>query len=329
MVTIKNGVGSFVAGLVGAAALCAPTDMGADLSAGWSAMAVHAESDPATGCPPVPSPANSGGRPLAARLEFTQRDGPERPVSSVAMHRIGGTERSAPSDPRPEQSADVARTLPASAAPATVRAMPSEPKLSLAAIRALQRELKRHGCYAGALDGDWGPASRYAAATFTAAVNAKLAVDQPNEFLLALARQHRGAACQQTSNIKTASTTHRWRATVATNGASDPGIDRPATTDVSAYAPRLTSPPRIVRANGTHPTVDLTERHEMPPAPAGEMDRGTKMALGAQPAERSSEPDPVTRDRASRQERRAAARKRASRQRWKRQVYQSVNLSGS
>jgi hypothetical protein len=117
-------------------------------------------------------------------------------------------------------------------------------------------------------------------------------------------------------------------------------LSAPPTANVSAYAPRLTGPPRIVRANGAHPTVDLTEVPEMSLPPSGEMDRGRQMALGAEASEPPSEPNPVTRDRASQRKRDAArraaarnrqrqARKRASRQRWKRQVYHGVNLSGS
>jgi hypothetical protein len=215
------------------------------------------------------------------------------------------------------------------------------PKVSAATIRALQQELTRHDCYAGVVDGDWGPASRYAAAIFTAAVNAKLPVDQPSEFLLALSRQHQGPVCQQPGSITTASTTQRWHATVTPAGLPDRDVEPSPRSNVSAYAPRLTSPPRIVRANGDHPTVDLTDVPEMPLPPSGETDRGTRMALGAVPTTRQrSEPEAITRDRISQQKRdaarRAAARdrqrqasKRPSQSRWMRQVVQGVNLSGS
>jgi hypothetical protein len=239
--------------------------------------------------------------------------------------------------------ADAPATLPASAAPpvliSTRMSVPAAPA-SVATIHALQRELKRLGCYSGQIDGEWGPTSRYAAATFVKAVNAKLPVDKPDEALLALASYHQGAACQRTSNITTASTTQVWLATVTTTGLPDRGVERSSTALASPYAPRLTRPPRIVRASGAHLVVDLTEVPEMPVPPSGEIDQRTQMALGAEPSASPSEMTSATRDRGSQQKRDAArrvaarnrqlrARKRASRERWMRQVVQSVNLSGS
>ena len=239
--------------------------------------------------------------------------------------------------------ADAPATLPASAAPpvliSTRILVPAAPA-SVATIRALQRELKRLGCYIGQIDGEWGPTSRYAAATFVKALNAKLPVDKPDEALLSLARYHQGAACQRSSNITTASTTQGWRASVTTTGLLDRGVERSSTALASPYALRLTRPPRIVRASGAHLVVDLTEVPEMPLPPSGGIERRTQMALGAQPFASPSELNSVTRDRSSQQARdagrRAAARnrqgqvrKRASRQRWMRQVVQSINLSGS
>ena len=238
---------------------------------------------------------------------------------------------------------DAPATLPASAAPPVLISssmlVPAASE-SVATIRALQRELKRLGCYSGQLDGEWGPTSRYAAATFVKAVNAKLPVDKPDEALLSLARYHQGAACQRRSNITTASTTQGWRASVTTIGLPDRGVERSSTALASPYARRLTRPPRIIRASGAHPVVDLTEVPEMPLPPSGEIDQRTQMALGAEPSASPSELNSVTRDRNSQQKRDAArraaarnrqrqARKRASRQRWMRQVVQSINLSGS
>ena len=78
----------------------------------------------------------------------------------------------------------------------------------------------------------------------------------------------------------------------------------------------------------------------MPLPPPGETDQGTQMALGVEPPnEQRSEANSVTRDstsqrkreatrRAAASNRRSQTRKRPSRQRWKRQVFQSINLSG-
>ena len=62
-------------------------------------------------------------------------------------------------------------------------------------VRNIQRELKRVGCYAGDVDGDWGPGSRRAMVNFTDRVNASLPVDHPDFILLTLLRGHSGAAC--------------------------------------------------------------------------------------------------------------------------------------
>ncbi|MFV0369099.1 MAG: hypothetical protein ACK5KM_11630 [Hyphomicrobiaceae bacterium] len=62
-------------------------------------------------------------------------------------------------------------------------------------IRDLQAELKRVGCYAGNIDGDWGPGSRYAASSFLRKVNATLPIRNPDYILLSLVRGHPDRAC--------------------------------------------------------------------------------------------------------------------------------------
>jgi hypothetical protein len=342
MVTIRESVLSVVAAAVGMTALCVPTDMGTDLSKPGAHTAAPTEINPGVQSEPVLSPANEGAKPLAARLEFTQRGLLDPTALPVGRDTKGDAVQSAPPDRRLNRLGDVPTTLPASTAPPVfLSTMLEAPKMSGAAIRALQRELTRHGCYSSEIDGDWGPASRYAAAALIEAVNAKLPVDQPSEFLLALSRQHQGPVCEQPGSITTASTTQRWHATVTPPGPPDRGVERSPTATVLAYAPRLTSPPRIVRANGAHPMVDLAEVPEMPLSPPDDMDQGARMALGADPSEaQRSELEAITRDRISRQKRDAArraaarsrqgqARKRTSQPRWMRQVVQSVNLSGS
>ncbi len=65
-------------------------------------------------------------------------------------------------------------------------------------IRSIQRELKRVGCYAGDVDGDWGPGSRRAIIGFTDRVNATLPTAQPDFILLTLLQGHQGTACGRT-----------------------------------------------------------------------------------------------------------------------------------
>ena len=61
--------------------------------------------------------------------------------------------------------------------------------------RDLQRELKRVGCYAGRIDGNWGSGSKTAMFTFMDRVNAALPVDEPDYILLTLLKAHAAASC--------------------------------------------------------------------------------------------------------------------------------------
>ncbi|MCB1521221.1 MAG: hypothetical protein KDJ37_11695 [Hyphomicrobiaceae bacterium] len=61
--------------------------------------------------------------------------------------------------------------------------------------RHIQRELKRVGCYAGDVDGDWGPGSKRAMAGFLERVNATLPADNPDYVLLSLVQGHADQAC--------------------------------------------------------------------------------------------------------------------------------------
>ena len=337
MLTIKNVIGSAVAGTVGVIALFVPSNIGADLSTTGIDPPVHAKTNPVVRCEPTHSVARKESKPLAAQLKTPRAGSTEAKTQDLRTNLKASASPPEPASRRREQQATPPTTLPASAAPPVFwSTTPVAPKLSIAAARALQRELTRHGCYAGDIDGDWGPASRYAAATFIQAVNAKLPIDQPDSILLALVRGHQGPACTQGSGIITASTTPIRRLAVTTDASPDRSVELPPTSSVSPYAPPLGSAPRIVRENGMRPTTDLTE---MPRLPPGEIDQGTRMALGvAPPSAPGSQPASVTRNRTSQQKRdaRAAARnpqrqtrKQASPKRWKRQVLQSVNLSGS
>jgi hypothetical protein len=69
------------------------------------------------------------------------------------------------------------------------------PRDTEALIREIQRQLKRVGCYDGALDGKWSPQLRTAIKAFADQVNAKLPVDRPDYILLRLTAAHEGRAC--------------------------------------------------------------------------------------------------------------------------------------
>jgi hypothetical protein len=92
------------------------------------------------------------------------------------------------SDPVP-----AALSTPPATPPAAYR--PIDPTDHAAIARALQRELKRVGCYQGEITGVWTTSSRMAMKTFNERVNATLPVDNPDPVLLSLVQGHRDRAC--------------------------------------------------------------------------------------------------------------------------------------
>jgi hypothetical protein len=72
---------------------------------------------------------------------------------------------------------------------------PIDPEDKVALARALQRELKRVGCYAGDVSGVWTASSRMAMKTFVERVNAALPTDNPDPVLLSLVQGHQERVC--------------------------------------------------------------------------------------------------------------------------------------
>jgi hypothetical protein len=69
------------------------------------------------------------------------------------------------------------------------------PRDTEALVREIQRQLKRVGCYDGAVNGKWSPQLRTASKAFAERVNAKLPLDRPDYVLLRLTEAHEGRAC--------------------------------------------------------------------------------------------------------------------------------------
>ena len=61
--------------------------------------------------------------------------------------------------------------------------------------RELQKELKRVGCYAGELNGEWTTSTRHAMSAFAERVNARLPTEQPDNILLALVQGYPTKVC--------------------------------------------------------------------------------------------------------------------------------------
>ena len=99
-----------------------------------------------------------------------------------------------------DSSPPVAKTiaLPSQRASA-VQAASAGPQMDrLALTKELQRQLKRTGCYDGAIDGVWTPRTRRSMNAFIHRVNAKLPADQPDYILLAMLQSHQDNACRPT-----------------------------------------------------------------------------------------------------------------------------------
>jgi hypothetical protein len=240
---------------------------------------------------------------------------------------------------------DAPRSLPASAAPSALAAKPAWVRdgrsASDATIRSLQGELKRLGCYDGPIDGDWGPASHFAAAKFTRAVNAALPTDAPDEALLALSRQYAGPACNglATSDIVTAATKPAWQANVTpagTTAAPGPTVGTRADDPAQAHSPaQATTAPRVVRTDGSlYAPSTTTEEPSMalgvdPTTTAALSAASTGSITGGSDARLES---PTTRPRLVRpaeQRAKRSSRGRASRKHWTQRAFQTMNLDGS
>ena len=103
----------------------------------------------------------------------------------------------APSEPETAEIATVVVTVPkrqetAAKAPTAPAARPTTPG---ELTRALQRELRRVGCYDGELNGGWTPDTRKAMKAFMSRVNAAMPVEQPDSILLSLVQGHGDRAC--------------------------------------------------------------------------------------------------------------------------------------
>lgn len=79
------------------------------------------------------------------------------------------------------------------AAPKVAAPLDSRSRVELA--RAIQSELKRVGCYGGAIDGSWGAASKRAMVAFIERVNASLPLGEPDDILLLLVKSHAPGTC--------------------------------------------------------------------------------------------------------------------------------------
>jgi hypothetical protein len=80
-------------------------------------------------------------------------------------------------------------------APVTSVSRVAIPKDQDALARELQKELRRVGCYDGAVNGSWTPATQRAMKTFTDRVNASLPIDKPDPILYVMVKGQSDQIC--------------------------------------------------------------------------------------------------------------------------------------
>lgn len=71
----------------------------------------------------------------------------------------------------------------------------ADPDANRVLTRSIQQELRRVGCYQGAIDGNWSDSTRDAMMAFNERLNAKLPSSAPDYILLTMLQGHPGSAC--------------------------------------------------------------------------------------------------------------------------------------
>lgn len=150
---------------------------------------------------PRADPAAGNGRTFSPHTPLLATVEPpgSRPAATIAVARAV-----VPAVEAPVQTATGSSVVTGSIAHAGQPATAQAPRGSTNAsadmsrdelVRNLQRELKRVGCYAGDVDGDWGTGSKRAMLAFTDRVNASLPVEQPDFILLTLLKGQSPGVC--------------------------------------------------------------------------------------------------------------------------------------
>jgi hypothetical protein len=109
-------------------------------------------------------------------------------IAAYSYYSRGGTGEPVYTAPRPS-------SVPAPYTPKASGPEAIAPDDLAGLARALQRELKRVGCYNGEISGVWTTSSRLAMKTFVERVNAALPIDKPDPVLLSLVQGYRERAC--------------------------------------------------------------------------------------------------------------------------------------
>ena len=150
-------------------------------------------------------------------------------------------------------AADTSPVVPKTAAP-----LDSRSRAALA--REIQAELKRVGCYGGAIDGSWGTASKRAMVAFIERANASLPLNEPDDILLLLVKSHAPGTCGISCPVGQ-SLSRNYRcvpdAILAHAGKQiRPAAEPPKTTLVASVVSRTTDANSLLPASPVQPARD-------------------------------------------------------------------------
>lgn len=144
-------------------------------------------------------------------------------------------------------------------------------------VQQIQSELRRLGCYGGAIDGQWNDATQRAMQTLGERVSVLRPVDTPDYIMLALARSQAGTVCASTQ--RSAAAQQRTRLTaIAAPEIAGPGKGevRPTsgTTRLAAPdpdRPSASEPPKVWRAVPEAPPKRAATRDSNPSVEAARL----------------------------------------------------------
>jgi hypothetical protein len=145
--------------------------------------------------PPAAAPEEPLHRPQAAaaplaRQESRSQDANGAPLAAL-FHPPAVVRRPLPSTPQAVPLDEAPPRVPVGANSDSGGAPLDRPALA----RAIQRELKRIGCYRGDVNGAWTASARQAIKALTDRINASLPTDQPDPVLLAMVQSQAPGAC--------------------------------------------------------------------------------------------------------------------------------------
>ena len=176
-------------------------------------------------------------------------------------------------------------------------------------VRAAQRELRRRGCYAGRIDGDWGPTLRFAAAMFFDGSRTDVSLAKVDDVLLALSRQPAARGCREAVGSLSSQrpSPQVQYVTLEVDGVVVGG---------TANKRETRHAPRIVGSNGTNIEPGFV---------------GGRWSVGDENGEKAQKKLSVEANTQRRTKRSNAVSvsQKGRRKMWKRRVYQGINLSGN